>query len=180
MQASLFPYHDLNQNHSKPKAFQNQNFNSDKLCIHPITLYKWTCVSRSQTPFYILIKRKQVKKLPKTYPSQGSSNNQKETKSQGNIITWCTCDSTINHKETISHGAHDFHISQCTMTKLWNPITQLTPLNNYLSNCVITSSYTSTLWWFFLIQSPLVNTFSLSSLLVWSHISHIDLDKVLP
>jgi len=29
------------------------------------------------------------------------------------------------------------------MTKLWNPITQLTPLDNYLSNCVITSSYTS-------------------------------------
>jgi hypothetical protein len=32
--------------------------------------------------------------------------------------------------------------SQCTMTK-WNPIIKLTPLNNYLSNCVITSSYTS-------------------------------------
>jgi len=29
------------------------------------------------------------------------------------------------------------------MTKLWNPITQLTPLDNYLSNCVIISSYTS-------------------------------------
>jgi hypothetical protein len=28
------------------------------------------------------------------------------------------------------------------MTKLWNPTTQLTPLNNYLNNCVITSSYT--------------------------------------
>jgi hypothetical protein len=25
--------------------------------------------------------------------------------------------------------------------KLWNPIIKLTPLNNYLSNCVITSSY---------------------------------------
>jgi hypothetical protein len=44
-----------------------------------------------------------------------------------------------NHKKIISHGAHD--ISQCTMTKLWNPTIQLTPLNNYLSNCVITSSY---------------------------------------
>jgi hypothetical protein len=39
------------------------------------------------------------------------------------------CDSTINHKETISHGAHD--ISLCTMTKLWSnygivhPIKQL-------------------------------------------------------
>jgi hypothetical protein len=27
--------------------------------------------------------------------------------------------------------------------KLWNPITKYTPLNNYLSNCVITWSYTS-------------------------------------
>jgi hypothetical protein len=82
---------------------------------------------------YILIKRKLVKKLPKVYPSHGSPNNQKETKShglqcnsainhkekqyhmvhiwlhnssQGNNITWCTCDYTIHHKETISHGAH--------------------------------------------------------------------------
>jgi len=38
MQASPFSYHKLNtnntktiQNHSKPKAFQNQNFNSHKL-----------------------------------------------------------------------------------------------------------------------------------------------------
>jgi hypothetical protein len=29
------------------------------------------------------------------------------------------CDFTINHKETTSHAAHD--ISQCIMTKLWNP-----------------------------------------------------------
>ncbi len=29
------------------------------------------------------------------------------------------------------------------MIKLWNPITQLTPLNNYLSNYVTISSYTS-------------------------------------
>jgi len=41
------------------------------------------------------------------------------------------CDSTINHKKTISHGAHD--ISQCIMESY----IQLTPLNNYLSNCVI-------------------------------------------
>jgi len=27
------------------------------------------------------------------------------------------------------------------MTKLWNPTTQLTPLNNYLNNCVIATSY---------------------------------------
>jgi hypothetical protein len=50
-------------------------------------LYKWRCFSRSQTPFYILTKRKPIKKLPKTYPPQGFPNNQKETKSQGNKIT---------------------------------------------------------------------------------------------
>jgi hypothetical protein len=31
------------------------------------------------------------------------------------------------------------------MIKLWNLTTQLTPLNNYLNNCVISSSYTPTL-----------------------------------
>jgi len=36
------------QNYSKPKAFQNQNFNSHKLCINTIILYKWRCFSRSQ------------------------------------------------------------------------------------------------------------------------------------
>ncbi len=87
------------------------------------------CLSRSQTPPYILPKKKLIKKLPKVYPAHGSPNNQKETKSQGS-----PCDSIINHKEIISHGTHD--INQCTMT------TQLTPLNNYLNNCVITSSYT--------------------------------------
>jgi hypothetical protein len=80
--------HQQHQNYSKPKAFQNQNFNSHKLCIHTITLYKWRCFSRSKTPPYILTKRKLIKKLPKTYPSHGSPNNQKETKSQGNNITW--------------------------------------------------------------------------------------------
>jgi len=59
------------------------------------------------------------------------------------VPMWFPCDSTINHKEILSHGAHD--ISQCTMTKLWNPTTQLTPLNNYISNCVITSSYIPTI-----------------------------------
>jgi len=150
----LLPWikHKQHQNHSKPKAFQNQNFNSHKLCIHTITLYKWRCFSRSQTPPYILTKRKLIKKLPKAYPPHGFANNQKETKSHGSpcdsiinhketISHGSPCDSIINHKETISHGAHD--ISQCIMTKLWNPTTQLTPLNNYLSNCVITSSYTS-------------------------------------
>jgi hypothetical protein len=60
---------------------------------------RW-CFSRSQTPLYILIKRKQVKKLPKNYPPHGSPNNQKETKSHGS-----PCDPTINHKETKSHGS---------------------------------------------------------------------------
>jgi hypothetical protein len=41
------------------------------------------------------------------------------------------CDSTINHKQTTSHGAHD--ISQCIM----DSYIQLTSLNNYLSNYVI-------------------------------------------
>ncbi len=42
-------------------------------------LYKmmW-CFPRSQTPLYILIKRKQIKKLPKDYPPHGASNNQKD------------------------------------------------------------------------------------------------------
>ncbi len=49
----LLPWitHKQHQNYSKLKAFQNQNFNSHKLCIHTITLYKWRCFSRSQTPF---------------------------------------------------------------------------------------------------------------------------------
>jgi hypothetical protein len=150
----LLPWikHKQHQNHSKSKTFQNQNFNSHKLCIQTITLYKWRCFSRSQTPSHILIKRKLIKKPLKVYPPHGSPNNQKEKKSHGSpcdftinhketISHGSLCDCTINHKKTISHGAHD--ISQCTMTKLWNPIIQLTPLNNYLNNCVITSSYTS-------------------------------------
>jgi len=35
--------HKQHQNHSKSKAFQNQKFNSHKLCIHTIILYKWKC-----------------------------------------------------------------------------------------------------------------------------------------
>jgi len=125
MQASPFSYHDLHTNYTKTiqnqKPFQNQNFNSHKLCIHTITLYKWRCFSKSQTPPYILTKWKLIKKLLKTYPPHGSSNNQKETKSHGSPCD-CTinhkettshgspCDSTINHKETTSHG------SQCDST----------------------------------------------------------------
>jgi hypothetical protein len=79
--------HKQPQNHSKPKAFQNQNFNSNKLCIHTIILYKWKRFSRSQTLIYIPTKKKLIKKLPKVYPPHG-----------------LPCDSTINHKKTKSHG----------------------------------------------------------------------------
>jgi hypothetical protein len=79
----LWTKHKQHQNHSKPKAFQNQNFNSNKLCIHTIILYKWRCFSRSQTPTYIPTKKKLIKKLPNVYPPHGSP-----------------CDFTINHKET--------------------------------------------------------------------------------
>jgi hypothetical protein len=133
MQASPFSYYELNTNYTETipnkKPFKNQNFNFNKLCIHTITLFKWRCLSRSQTPLYILTKRKLVKKLPKAYPPHGFPNNQKETISHGS-----PCDCTINHKATISLSAHN--INPCTMT------TQLTPLNNYLSNCIITSNYT--------------------------------------
>jgi len=153
MQASPFFYHELNINNTK--TIQNQkpfkNFNFNKLCIHTITLYKGMCFSRSQTPLYILTKRKLIKKLLKAYPPHGSSHNQKKTKSHGSPCDSISnhketkshdssCDFTINHKKTISYGAHD--ISQCTMTKLWNFIIQLTSLNNYLSNYAISSSYT--------------------------------------
>jgi hypothetical protein len=92
----LLPWtkHKQYQNHSKPKAFQNQNFNSNKLCIHTITLYKWRCFSRSQTPAYIPTTRKLVKKLLKVYPPHDSPCD--------SIINHMVppCDSTINHKET--------------------------------------------------------------------------------
>jgi hypothetical protein len=55
----------------------------------------------SQTPLYILIKRKQVKKLPQDYPPHGSPNNHMETKSHGS-----PCDSTINDKEQIHMVPH--------------------------------------------------------------------------
>jgi hypothetical protein len=79
----LWTKHKQPQNYSKPKAFQNQNCNSNKLCIHTITLYKWKCFSRPQTTTYIPTKRKLVKKFPKVYPPHGSPT-----------------DSTINQKET--------------------------------------------------------------------------------
>jgi len=81
----LLPWtkHKQHHNHSKPKAFLNQNFNSHKFRIHTITLYKWRYLLKLQTPIYILTKGKLVKKLPKAYPPHGSPNKQKETKSHG-------------------------------------------------------------------------------------------------
>jgi hypothetical protein len=38
MQASPFSYQELNTNNTK--TIQNQNYHSNKLCIHTITLYK--------------------------------------------------------------------------------------------------------------------------------------------
>jgi len=109
----LLPWtkHKQPQNHSKPKAFQNQNFNSNKLCIHTIILYKWRCFSKSQTLIYIPTKRKLIKKLPKVYPPHGSpcdfTINHKKTKSHDP-----SCDFTINHKKTKSHDPScDFTIN---------------------------------------------------------------------
>jgi hypothetical protein len=51
------------------------------------------------------------------------------TRKQHHMVS--PCDSTINHKQTTSHGAQD--ISQCIMEFY----IQLTPLNNYSSNYVI-------------------------------------------
>jgi hypothetical protein len=74
MQVSPFSYHELNTDNTKiisnQKLFKNQNFNSNKLCIHTIILYKWKCFLRSQTPTYIPTKRKLIKKLPKIYSPQ--------------------------------------------------------------------------------------------------------------
>jgi hypothetical protein len=98
-------------------------FKTKQLCIQTMILYKGRrCFSRSQTPLYILIKRKQVKKLPKNYPSHGSpcdcTINHKEQNHMvphviphlitKNKITWFFHN---NKKETQTHGAHDFQIN---------------------------------------------------------------------
>jgi hypothetical protein len=70
---------------------------------------------------------------------------QKETNQE---ISYHMVPNVISHQRITKHMAT--HVishkliceSQCTMTK-WNPIIKLTLLNNYLNNCVITSSYTS-------------------------------------
>jgi hypothetical protein len=67
---------------SKPKSLSKSKISITTLYSNHDSLQREGCFSRSQTPFYILIKRKQVKKLPKTYPPHGSP-----------------CDCTINHKK---------------------------------------------------------------------------------
>jgi len=81
-----------------------------------------------------IIKRKQNHKETESHGFPCDSTiNHKETISHGS-----PCDSTTNHNETISHGAHD--INQCTMTKLWNPTTPLTPLNQVTQQ--VTTTFT--------------------------------------
>jgi hypothetical protein len=99
MRTSPFSFHELHINNTKtiqkPKSFSKIKTSIlTTLYSYHNFVQKWRCFSRSQTPLYILIKRNLLKKLPKTYPSQGSPNNQKKTKSHGSPY-----DSTINHKE---------------------------------------------------------------------------------
>jgi len=137
--------HKQHQNYSKTKSLLKSKLQFSQTLYSYHNCVPWRCFSRSQTPPYILTKRKLIKKFPKTYPSHGSPNNQKETKSHGS-----TCDSTINYKETTSHGSLcDFtinhkettsHGSLCDFTinhkettshgspydsKLWNPTPNL-------------------------------------------------------
>ncbi len=67
-------YHSPTMNYTLSTSKQSTKSLSKakQLCIQTMILYKgrW-CFSRSQTPLYILIKRKQIKKLPKNYPPQG-------------------------------------------------------------------------------------------------------------
>jgi len=126
------------------KLLKIQNFHSHKLCIHNITLVQDEGVLQGhKTPPYILTKRKLIKKLPKTYPPQGSPNNQKEQNHKKTTSHGSPCDSTINHKKTTSHGSpcdSTINHNKCTWHKsmhhdpLWNPIPHL---NIYPSNCVI-------------------------------------------
>ncbi len=94
----LLPWttHFQHQNNQNQKSFQKKIFNNNFVFKLWFFTKEGGVFSRSQTPLYILIKRKQVKKLPQDYPSHGSPNNQKETKSHGE---GSPCDSTINHKK---------------------------------------------------------------------------------
>jgi len=99
-------YTQTTPNYSKPKAFKNPKlpFSQTLYSSHNFGTNEGVHQSH-KTPPYILTKRKLIKKLSKTYPSQGSPNNQKEqnhkeTKSHGS-----PCDSIINHNKTTSHGS---------------------------------------------------------------------------
>jgi hypothetical protein len=126
MQTSPFSFHELHINNTKtiqkPKSFSKIKTSIlTTLYSYHNFVQKWRCLSRSQTPPYKLIKRNLLKKLLKTYPSQGSPNNQKKTKSHGS-----PCDSTINHKEqhhmvspcdsTINHKKQHHMVSPCDST----------------------------------------------------------------
>jgi len=151
MQASPFSYHELNTNNTKTipnqKFFKNQNFNSNKICIHIIILYKWRCFSRSQTPIYIPTKRKLVKKLLKfIHHMVPHVISQLITRKQNHMVPHVISQLIIKkHNHMVHMTLHNLICeSQCTMTKSWNPTTQLTLLNNYRSNYEITLlNYTS-------------------------------------
>jgi hypothetical protein len=145
----------MNYTQTTPKLFKTKSLSKSKLQFSQVLYsyhnFVQMKVSFKVTNTSLNInKRKLIKKLPKTYPPHGSPNNQKETKSHGSpcdstinhkettshgspcdstmnhketISHGSPCDSTMNHKKTTSHGAHD--ISQCTMTKLWNPTPNL-------------------------------------------------------
>ncbi len=97
----LFSYHDLNQNHSKPKLQFSQTLHSSHNFVQVKVFLKVTNTSlytnqkeKKSRNFLKLIHHKVPQKIKK-------KQNRKETKSYGSPR-----DSTINHKETISHGAH--------------------------------------------------------------------------
>jgi hypothetical protein len=124
----LLPWikHKQHQNHSKPKPRIPSQFYPIKLCIHTIILYQVKVFfQRSQTPPYILSKRKLNKKLPITWFPMWfhTLNNKKETKQEityhmvphaishkiikKELNTWCTW---FSHKLICE--------SQCIMTKI--------------------------------------------------------------
>jgi len=109
MQASPFSFHELHINNTKTIK-KNKSLSKIKTSILtnivfiPWLCTRWRCFSRSQTPLYILTKRKLIKNFFKTYPPHGSpcdfTINHKKTTSHGS-----PCDSTINDKKTTSHGS---------------------------------------------------------------------------
>jgi hypothetical protein len=103
----LLPWttHKQHQNYSKAKAFQNQNFNSHKLCIHTITLYKMKVFLKVTNTSLNTNQKETNQETSKTYPPHGSPNNQKEQNHKETKSHCSPCDSTINHKEITSHGS---------------------------------------------------------------------------